>query len=275
MFDLQKEKDIKEFKRRLKSIRIDETQAQFAKRIFDLNDRGRIANWESLSSTTIPTLADFALLCDKTNTNANYLLGVEEINRNDDYIIAQELNLSTNTVKKFRNKAKINSFIDFVINTPEIEDIMDQIESICTHNWISEASYTLFDAESVKICDKVFRLMLNEMNVMEIDLNIYLHKLEFAFKRAEEKNTENSMDIKLLQINQNEKNSFILPNYPNFDELDDNAKKSILLKELGELRFAYLLKSELAIIAKEKITRNFSFICDKYIESKSIQNKEN
>ena len=103
MFDLQKEKDIKEFKRRLKSIRIDETQAQFAKRIFDLNDRGRIANWESLSSTTIPTLADFALLCDKTNTNANYLLGVEEINRNDDYIIAQELNLSTNTVKKFRN----------------------------------------------------------------------------------------------------------------------------------------------------------------------------
>lgn len=66
-----------------------------------------------------------------------------------------------------------------------------------------------------------------------------------------------------------------MPSYPNFDELDDNAKKSILLKELGELRFTYLLKSELATIAKEKITRNFSILCDKYIESKSIQNKEN
>lgn len=126
-------------------------------------------------------------MCDKTKTNANYLLGFEEINKNDDYIIAQELNLSTSTVEKFRNKTKINSFIDFVINTPEIEGIMDQIESICVHNRISEASYTLFDAESVKICDKVFRLMLNEMNVMEIDLNIYLHKLEFAFKNAEKK----------------------------------------------------------------------------------------
>lgn len=65
-------------KNRLKTIRGDETQEAFAKRILGDDTRGRWANLESTSPKNIgrlPQLEDFVLICENANVSADYLIG--------------------------------------------------------------------------------------------------------------------------------------------------------------------------------------------------------
>lgn len=248
-------------KNRLKTIRGKETQEAFAKRIVGDNSRGRWANWESLSPKNIgrlPTLEDFVLICENADVSADYLIGKEHINLNDTRLISNMLNLSENSITLLKENRSINKLLDYLLTSTKMQDLIEKIDKIWSHNCTTEACESVFTKPVIKKADAIFFKYKEESGVWDTTYEEYSEMLSDAFFNDEYFNT-NTEDLQI----------YMQKLHPNFNSKNKLDQYQLKINELAALRFAFHLKKEQYEILKYQIAEDFRLVIDKYIESRT------
>lgn len=248
-------------KNRLKTIRGDETQEAFAKRIIGDDNRGRWANWESTSPKNIgrlPQLEDFVLICENADVSADYLIGKEHINLNDTRLISNMLNLSESSIALLRENHSINKLLDYLLTSAKMQDLIEKIDKIWSHNCTTEACESLFTKPVIEKADFIFFKYKEKSGIWDTTYDEYSEMLSDAFYNDELFNT-NSEDLQIYMENL----------HPNFKNINKSEQYQLKINELAALRFAFHLKKEQYEILKYQIAEDFRLVIDKYIESRT------
>lgn len=248
-------------KNRLKTIRGEETQKAFAKRIIGDDNRGRWANWESTSPKNIgrlPQLEDFVLICENADVSADYLIGKEHVNLNDTRLISNMLNLSESSINLLRENHSINKLLDFLLTSVKMQDLLEKIDKIWSHNCTTEACECLFTKPVIEKADVIFLKYKEKSGIWDTTCDEYSEMLSDAFCNDKIFNT-NSEDLQIYMENL----------HPNFKNIDKSDQYQLKINELAALRFAFHLKKEQYEILKYQIAQDFRFVIDRYIESRT------
>ena len=248
-------------KSRLKAIRGKETQEAFAKRIVGDNDRGRWANWESTSSKNIsrlPQLEDFVLICENADVSADYLIGKKHINLNDTRLISDILNLSEGSIFLLKENHSINKLLDYLLKSEKMNDLIEKIDKIWSHNCTTEACETLFTKPVVEKADVIFLEYKEKSGIWDTTCEEYFEMLSDAFCNDE-----------LFYTNSEELQTYMENLHPDFKDISRADQYQLKIGELAALRFAFHLKKEQYEILKHQIAEDFRLVIDKYIESRT------
>ena len=248
-------------KNRLKTIRGEETQEAFAKRIIGDDNRGRWANWESTSPKNIgrlPQLEDFVLICENADVSADYLIGKEHINLNDTRLISNMLNLSESSIALLRENRSINKLLDFLLTSAKMQDLLEKIDKIWSHNCTTEACESLFTKPVIEKADVIFLKYKEKSGIWDTTYDEYSKMLSDAFCNDKLFNT-NSEDLQIYMENL----------HPNFKNINESDQYQLKINELAALRFAFHLKKEQYEILKYQIAQDFRLVIDRYIESRT------
>lgn len=248
-------------KKRLKDIRGNETQESFAKRILGDDSRSRWANWESTSDSNIgrlPQLEDFVLICENADVSADYLIGKEHINENDTRLISNMLNLSEGSIALLKENHSINKFLDYLLTSAKMQELIEKIDRIWSHNCTTEACESLFTKPVIEKADNIFFEYKEKSDIWDITYEEYSQKLSDAFCNDKFFNT-NSEDLQIYMENL----------HPNFKNINKSDQYQLKINELAALRFAFHLKKEQYEILKYQIAQDFRLVIDGYIESRT------
>ena len=265
MFDLNDNKDVINFKKRLSETRKQKgfTQDTFAEELH-FGDRSRIANWESKKSSTVLLLKDFATVCKLLDVDPNYLLGESNIESNNDDTISQVIGLSYSNVRLLRKKDYNNLFIDYLLSSSELHELINRIKQICYYGFISEAQETTFTPDALKKIKKAFDKFYHE--VFPLDMN----KDKFAVYLKEEMGWKPEVisinDFINASITDNEYNN-ILFGYPDFESQPDMQKYMILIQDIAETSYDYMLKRSIIEVSRHEITKVIDNIVSSFIDT--------
>ncbi len=240
-----------------------ETQEAFAKRILGDDTRNRWANWESTSPKNIsrlPQLEDFALICENADVSADYLLGRTQI-KNDTRLISNMLNLSEDSIALLKeNSSKnpyftINEFVDYLLTSSKVLDLIEKIDRIWVHNCTTEACETLFTKPVIEKADDIFFKYKEKSGIWDTTCEKYSEMLSDAFQKDE-----------AFNVNSEELQMYLQNLCPDYASISESEQYQLKIKELATLRFDFHLRKEQYEILKYQIAENFKLIAEQYIE---------
>jgi transcriptional regulator with XRE-family HTH domain len=272
MFDLNDVNDIVAFKTRLSEIRKRKrfTQDSFAEALH-FGDRSRIANWESKKSTTVLKLSDFTTVCKLLDVDPNYLLGVSDIQSSNDKAISDAIGLSCTNVQKLRTCKFTSKFLDYMLSSLEIDELIRRIKQICHYGFVSEAQETTFSHNTLKKIEKAFEEFHREVSPLDMNKELFSEYIRDALPWNRD---QVSFDCFIKStISENEYNN-ILFEYPDFEEKPDTEKYNVLIDDIAATSYDYMMIRPIVELAEHKILTTLDDIIKKFIHTE-INNFKN
>ncbi len=266
MYDFNDENDIAAFKERLQQTRKQKNfiQDDFAEALH-FSSRSSVGNWESKKNNILPSLMDFGLICKFLDVDPNYLLGVQEFDSSDDHAISQVLGLSHTNVRQLKNNKDSAEFIDYLLSSTALDELLKRIKQIYYYGMISEAQETTFTETALRKIQKAFDVFYR--NVFPLDMNAERF-FEYIKKEFVWHPDDRSIDDYIHSvITENEYNNILFEN-PNFDTKPDTEKLEILLYDVAQTSYNYMMSKPIVELAEQEITRVLSCIISGYITVK-------
>lgn len=265
MFDFNDSNDIEKFKERLKTIRREKgfTQTSFAEALHD-NDRSRVANWESKKSPTIPKVYDFPTLCRLLDVDPNYLLDVSEDKSASDKNIGEKINISADNVNMLRNNPHIGNFIDFLLSSDKLENLLYRIRRASIYGYFSKSLDTTFSTDAISKLQSAFNLFYQKVFPLDMNVNAFTAYVENAFPWNP--NTQSFTEL-LHSIVIDERYYSMLENNPDFMVLTEEDKYYALMYDVAKASFDYLMGGPAIELAEQGIGQAFLDIAKEYISA--------
>lgn len=265
MYDFNDEKDVALFKSRLQEARKGKSynQKTFAEALH-FSCRSSIGNWESQKSTALPTLENFVSVCKLLDVDPNFMLGVSDIPSENDVAISNVIGLSSDNVNQLRNNKSISDFINYILSSAELNELVKRIEQICHYGYISEAQETTFAAGTLKQIQKAFDEFYR--NVFPLDMSVERFA-EYIRKEVNWNPDRISIDDFVHSVVTENEYHNILFEYPDFESKTDQEKYDILIVDIAKTSYDYMMGQPMIELAERKIAVSLSQIVSNYVDS--------
>ena len=271
MYALSEHQDLQAFKERLKETRRKSIykQDQLAEALH-FSGRSSISNWESNKSKAVPTLEDFVNLCILLKVDPNYLLGMQDFEVKNDHLIAEETGLSDTGVRRLRGNKEPGRLFDYMLACPEFSELQSRMKQVYHYGIISEAQETTFWPRAWKRIQKAFKEFYRD--VFPLDMNadhfaVYVRK-EFDWC-AEDMDIDRFINS---VITENEYQN-ILFDTPDFESKTDAEKYDILIRDIANTSYDYLMAKPILELAEGEITKLLDSIVKGFLNEEIIKFK--
>lgn len=269
MYDFGDEKDLALFKERLQKARKKKKYKQDdIAEALHFSSRSSVGNWESSNSMALPSLSDFVTVCRLLDVEPNFLLGVGAVESENDQAISEVIGLTQKNVGQLRNQDDTSKFIDFLLSSAELGELLRRMKQICYYEMISEAQETTFTPEALKKIQRAFDAFYR--NVFPLDMNVE----RFAeYVRKEFRWTSDKVSIKdfiAAAITENEYNN-ILFDHPDFESKSDEEKYEILIRDIAETSYDYMMGKPIIELAEQEITKILGVAVRGYINAEIVK----
>lgn len=272
MYDFRDGRDLVKFKERLQQARRDMKYRQdtFAEALH-FSSRSSVGNWESVKSSSIPTLENFVAVCNVLQVDPNFLLGVNDFPSEENHAISNAIGLAEENVQQMRDNKEASHFVDFILSSPELKELLYRIRQICYYGMIAEAQETTFTPDAIMRIQKAYNEFFH--NVFPLDMNAerFAQYIQREFKWQPEKISIDEFIFSV--ISDNEYNN-ILFDHPGFEEKTDSEKYDIIILDVATTSYEYMMGQPIIELAEQEIAKALNGIVKGYIDSQ-IQNFKN
>lgn len=272
MYDFRDNSDLVKFKERLQQTRknMNYRQDTFAEALH-FSGRSSVGNWESMRSNSIPTLENFVAVCNVLQVDPNYLLGVSDFPSEENHAISNAIGLTEENVQQMRDSTETSRFVDFILSSPELKELLYRIKQICYYGMISEAQETTFTPDALMRIQKAYNEFFH--NVFPLDMNAeqFAQYIQKEFKWQPEKI---SIDEYIFSVITDNEYNNILFDHPGFEEKTDLEKYDILIWDIATTSYEYMMGQPIMELAEQEIVKSLNGIVKGYIDSQ-IQNFKN
>ena len=122
------------------------------------------------------------------------------------------LNLSENSIALLRENRSINKLLDYLLESAEMQDLIEKIDKIWSHNCTTEACESLFTKTVIEKADTIFLKYKEESGIWDTTCEEYSERLSNAFCN-DELFYNNSENLQIYMDN-------LHPNFKNINKSD-------------------------------------------------------
>lgn len=271
MYGFNDTQNVINFKKRLSAVRHERgyTQETFAEVLGD-NSRSRVSNWESTKSPTVVPMYEFPGICELLEVDPNYLLGFSDDISESDTAIAQRLHISLGNVYMLKNNEFIGRFINSLLSSDEIHDLIHNIQRVAMQGFFSESLEKTFSPYALTQLYRAYQNFRKEVFPLDMDVVAFSYYIEKELPWKQEKQSFKEF---LNSVIIDERYYEMLSSNSEFMSKDDHEKYIILMVEIAKASYKHLNGSPIIELAEIEISNLLSKMIHNFIQKEVIDFK--
>ena len=270
------DKFTQDIKRKITNLRNNEglhcSQAQLAVALgLSEESKSTIAKWENLSSFSLPNIKQMVQLCNFFDVDINHLLGKTSIKSEDNYVIADALNLTVETVGILKKNPEYGTFIDNILADRELYDeIVKRTSQLGRASILADVINTSFTESFLKKLYNIFNDFYNNtfpMDVSAVNFEKFLcNKISYykdfnSINFFEDKFTEDGKCFILNKFFPDEENQ-----YAAFCKTDSRERYKMIMSSVVDICYDYFMSEKIVELSKHRLSEKILGMVDDIIK---------